>query len=59
MHHTTNSTAIPPQMQAILDFQRKMTKKSGNPISISEAIAAWIATGYAEKFREDYLHHSH
>mgnify|MGYP003574710291 CR=1 FL=1 len=43
---------ISPQFKEILQFQSTLTRRSGRPISLSEAIAGWIALGLAEEFRE-------
>ena len=46
---------IPPQIKAILNFQQELIQKTGRTISISEAIAGWIALGYAEQYRADQI----
>ena len=51
--HTVEQT--PPQIQAIFDFRNKIIEKTGRNISISEAIAGWIALGYAEQYRTENL----
>ena len=50
---------VSPQFREILRFQSDMTKRSGRPISLSEAIAGWISLGLAEEFRESYFHELH
>ena len=46
---------IPPQVKAILNFQQELMQKTGRIISFSEAIAGWIALGYAEQYRTDQI----
>ena len=46
---------ISPQFREILQFQSKLSRRSGRPISLSEAIAGWIALGLAEEFREKHF----
>jgi hypothetical protein len=50
-----NTESVPPQIQAILNFQKEITHKSGRNISISEAIAGWIALGFAEQHRKEHF----
>ena len=46
---------VPPQFQAILDYRNDIVKKYGRDVSMSEAIANWIALGHAEKYRTQHL----
>ena len=55
MEHQKNTTEVSPQFQEIFGLQFKLTRKEGRPVSISEAIAIWIAFGYAEQFRHDHF----
>lgn len=50
---------IPPHVQAILNFQVEITKKTGREVSLSEAIANWIAFGYAEQYRRAHFNLKH
>lgn len=48
-----------PHVKAILNFQEEISKKTGREVSLSEAIANWIAFGYAEQYRRSYFHLKH
>jgi len=49
---------ITPQIQAIINFRNDIIKRTGQMVSMSEAIAGWIALGYAEHYRRKYLNPS-
>ncbi|RKY83621.1 hypothetical protein DRQ09_09785 [candidate division KSB1 bacterium] len=40
------------QVKAILEFQHQLSREEGRKIPLYEAIANWIALGYAEQFRQ-------
>ena len=44
------------QIREILDFQFEISRKFNRKVSLSEAIANWIAFGHAERFRDQILH---
>jgi len=52
MHKYLNYRKLSPQFVEIFNFRNELTLKTGREISLSEAIAQWIALGYAEEFRE-------
>lgn len=43
------------QIKEILDFQFEISRKFNRKVTLSEAIANWIAFGHAERFREQFL----
>ena len=43
------------QIREILDFQLEISRQFNRKVPLSEAIANWIAQGYAEKFRSQYF----
>jgi|SaaInl4_150m_RNA_FD_contig_21_380910_length_207_multi_2_in_0_out_0_1 hypothetical protein len=59
MEARTSPKEVSPQFREILRFQSTMSQRSGRQISLSEAIAGWIALGLAEDFRENHYHLSH
>ena len=46
---------LPPQFTEIFAFHQELETRTGKIISLSEAIAHWIALGYAEDFRNKML----
>ena len=53
------TAGVPPQVQEIFRFQSHLSKRVGRDISLSEAIAHWIALGYADEFIERIHHPAH
>jgi len=43
---------LPPQIREILRFKARVSKRAGRDISLSEAIANWLALGYGDEFIE-------
>lgn len=43
------------QLEAINKFYNRLIEQVGKQISMTEAIIAWFAEGYAEQFRDEYL----
>jgi len=52
MKNGNNQSFSNKQIRAIIDFQNKLSKEEGRVIPLYEAIADWIALGYAEQFRQ-------
>jgi hypothetical protein len=45
------------QLDEIKKFYNKMQNRVEEKITLKDAVIAWFANGYAEKFREEYLNH--
>ncbi len=48
-----NHYKVPKQIKSILNLKSKMAKNAGREISFSEALACWLAFGYADQFIEN------
>ena len=48
-----NHYKVPKQINSILSLKSKMTERAGKEISFSEALACWLAFGYADQFIEN------
>lgn len=47
------------QLDAIRKFYYRLQNRVEDNITLNDAIIAWFANGYAEKFREEYLNQHH
>ena len=43
------------QLDAIRKFYNRLQNRVEDNITLNDAVVAWFANGYAEKFREEYL----
>lgn len=43
------------QLDAIKKFYNRLQNRVEDNITLNDAVIAWFANGYAEKFREEYL----
>ena len=43
------------QLDAIRKFYNRLQNRVEDNITLNDAVIAWFANGYAEKFREEYL----
>ena len=50
MNRQSPHAEVPPQIQEILRFQSSISRRTGREVSLSEAIANWIALGHADDY---------